>query len=125
MVHKVLESLLARSYTYLPVGPRLIRLFGTHNLAKIIQAHGLRCCNDGLCTISMILHLGNLLILRSTGMFSSDCCGISFALNMDRVNPYSQNRVSYSMWPIVLTLKLTKKGSMYFRKSLVSGYCSW
>ena len=29
---------------------------------------------------------------------------ISFAFNTDGFNPYSQNRVSYSMWPLILTV---------------------
>ncbi len=94
----------ARTYTYLPVGPRLVRLFGTHNLAKIIQAHGLRCCSDGLIMYDIHDSPSWKLAYSSTGNFSSDCRGISFALNTDGVNPYSQNRVSYSMWPIILTL---------------------
>ena len=44
------------------------------------------------------------LAYSSDGTFSSDCRGISFALNTDGVNPYSQNRVSYSMWPIIMTV---------------------
>ena len=40
----------------------------------------------------------------SAGLFASDVRGISFSLNTDGVNPYSQNRVSYSMWPIILTV---------------------
>ena len=39
-----------------------------------------------------------------------DCRGISFALNTDDVNPYSQNKVNYSMWPIILmVLNLPRK----------------
>ena len=94
----------ARTYTYLPVGPRLVQLFGTHNLAKIIQGHGLRCCSDGLVMYDIHDSPSWKLAYSSTGTFSSDCRGISFALSTDGVNPYSQNKVSCSMWPIILTL---------------------
>ena len=94
----------ARSYTYLPVGSRLIRLFGTHNLAKIVQTHRLHCCNDGLVVYDIHDPPSWKLAYSGTGIFSSDCCSFLFALNMDGVNPCSQNRVSYSMWPIILTL---------------------
>ena len=38
------------------------------------------------------------------GYFSSDCQGISFALNTDGVNPFSHNKTQYSMWPIIMTV---------------------
>ena len=115
-----LESL--QGHTYLPVGPRLVRLFGTHKLAKIIQAHGLRCCSDGLVMYDIHDSPSWKLAYSSTGTFSSDCRGISFALNTDGVNPYSQNRVLYSMWPII---ELAKTTSMHFWELLVGRYCSW
>ena len=38
------------------------------------------------------------------GVFEGDCHGISLALCTDEVNPFSHNKVSYSMWPIVLAI---------------------
>ena len=37
-------------------------------------------------------------------MFKGDGRGISLTLCTDGVNPFAHNRVSYSMWPIMLTL---------------------
>ena len=93
----------AKRFTYLPIGPRLVRLFGTSNLSKLVQAHGSRCSEAGMMydvhdSPSWSSAYSN------AGLFASDVRGISFAFNTDGVNPYSHNRVSYSMWPIILTV---------------------
>lgn len=92
----------AKRFTYLPVGPRLVRLFGTPNLAKIVQAHGLNNSSE----IMYDIHDSPTwkMAYSSDGEFASECRSISFAFNTDGVNPYSQNRVTYSMWPIILTV---------------------
>lgn len=91
----------AKRFTYLPVGPRLVRLFGTYSLSKIVQAHGMRL-SEGPCLMYDIHDsLSWSSAYSSAGPFASDVRGI---LNTDGVNPYSQRRVSYSMWPIILNL---------------------
>ena len=75
-----------------------MRLFGTANLSQIVQAHG-----------TMILYM---IFSLETGIlqFENDFQGISSALNTDGVNRYSHNKVSYSMWAIVMTvLNLPRK----------------
>lgn len=97
----------AKRFTYLPIGPRL---FGTSNLAKVVQAHGLQCNTEDVCMYDVHDSPAWKLAYSTTGQFASECRSISFALNTDGVNPYSQNRVSYSMWPIILTvLNLPRK----------------
>ena len=50
----------AQQFTYLTVGPRLVRLFGTKNLAEIIQCHGLhQSSRKTHCMIFMIQVHGN------------------------------------------------------------------
>ena len=100
----VKQGVPAKRFSYLPVGPRLSRLFGTSSLSKIVQAHGL---NGGQTTpLIYDIHEASAWTsaYSSEGKFGSDSRGISFAMNTDGVNPYSQNRVSYSMWPIILTV---------------------
>ena len=94
----------AKRFTYLPVGPRLVRLFGTSNLSQIIQAHGLKYQDSSTVSYDVQNSPAWKLAYSSSGQFASDFRGISFAMNTDGVNPYSQNRVSYSMWPIMLTV---------------------
>ena len=38
------------------------------------------------------------------GIFEGDPCGLSLQLSTDGVNPFSVNKISYSMWPIMVTL---------------------
>ena len=100
----------AKRFTYLPVGPRLVRLFGTSNLAKIVQAHGLHHSTKHVSMYDIHDSPTWKLAYSTTGEFGSEYRSISFAFNTDGVNPYSQNRVSYSMWPIMLTvLNLPRK----------------
>lgn len=92
----------AKHFIYLPIGPRLVRLFGTSNLSEVVQAHGLHVSGSTLYDIhdSPVWKAA----YSNSGQFSSDNRGISFAFNTDGVNPYSHNKVSYSMWPMILTL---------------------
>ena len=94
----------ARRFTYLPVGPRLVRLFGTKNLAEIVQSHGLQQGSKRSHLYDIHDSTAWKLVYSTTGQFASEFRSISFAFNTDRFNPYSQNRVSYSMWPIILTV---------------------
>lgn len=91
-----------KRFIYLPIGPRLVRLFGTSNLSQIVQSHGLQVTGSTMYDI----HSSPAwkLAYSNSGQFSSGYRGISFAFNTDGVNPYSHNKVSYSMWPMILTL---------------------
>lgn len=87
----------ARHFTYLPIGPRLIRLFGTQNLAKIVQAYGLHL-DSSKTYIMYDIHdsLAWRLAYSSDGPYSSEYQSISFAFNTDGFNPYSQIRCGLS-----------------------------
>lgn len=57
-----------------------------------------------------------------TGIFGGDPRGISLALCADGVNPFAHNKVSYSMWPIMLTLlNLPRKIRNRFSSILLVG----
>ena len=93
-----------RKFVYLPLGSRLMRMFGTKNLAQIIQSHS----GPLLPSTNYIYDLHDSLMWKETysvsGPFKGDLRGLSFGLCTDGVNPFSHNRVAYSMWPIMLTL---------------------
>ena len=108
----------AKRFTYLPVGPRLVRLFGTSNLAKIVQAHGLHHSTKHVSMYDIHDSPTWKLAYSTTGEFGSEYRSISFAFNTDGVN-----RVSYSMW--VNCSKSTKENSVQFWELLVGGNCSW
>lgn len=92
----------ARHFSYLPLKPRLERLFGDSCMAGVLQAHmrvdpvsELKDVHDSEAWLSAY---------SESGIFGGDPRGVSLALCTDGVNPFAHNRVSYSMWPIMLTL---------------------
>ena len=90
-----------KRFIYLPIAPRLIRLFGTANLAFIVQNH-VPSTNEVMYDI----HHSPMWkeAYSKDGIFQEDKRGIALSLCTDGVNPFSHHRVSYSMWPIMLTL---------------------
>ena len=91
-----------RTFIYLPIGPKIKRLYGDATMAKLLQQH----CNSTESSKVYDIHQSSRwhTAYSSTGLFSGDKRGISLALCTDGVNPFSHNRVSYSMWPIILTI---------------------
>ena len=96
-------NLPARKFIYLPLGPRLARIFRTKNLAEVVQAH---IGTKGMTSFMYDIH--DSPIWKSTyskdGVFKGDPRGLSLAFCTDGVNPFSHNRITYSMWPLMLTL---------------------
>ena len=91
-------------FTYLPLKPRLQRLFGNHNMAQILQSHCIVHDYDDDIIFDIHQSVSWKTAYSCNGMFKEDYRGISLALCVDGVNPFAHNRVSYSMWPIMLTL---------------------
>lgn len=91
-----------RRFYYLPIGPRLERIFGTSNFAQLIQAHRVSLGP------STMFDVHDSPVWKSaysdTGIFKGDPRGIALGLCTDGVNPFSHLRCTYSMWPIVLSL---------------------
>ena len=73
----------AKRFIHLPVGPRLVRLFGTCELSKIVQDHGF--CVSGHGSNVYDIHASTVWksAYSNNGYFASDFRGISFALNTD------------------------------------------
>ena len=95
-----------RRFTYLPLKPRLQRLFGTHNMAQILQTHCVVQDTDDDDDTIYDIHQSEAWrkAYSKEGIFKEDHRGISLALCTDGVNPFAHNKISYSMWPIMLTL---------------------
>ena len=91
-----------KRFIYLPIGPRLLRMFGTANLSQLIQCHG--CAIDIPSGSVDDIHYSVAWKDAYERIFGGDPRGISLALCTDGVNPFKRDRVSYSMWPIMLTL---------------------
>lgn len=91
-----------RRFIYLPLGPHLERLFGTSKLSQIVQSHSFVDKPDVMYDIHHSPAWVNAYLPNR--VFQGDHRGIALALCTDGVNPFSHLRVSYSMWPIMLTL---------------------
>ncbi|XP_063437818.1 uncharacterized protein LOC134718894 [Mytilus trossulus] len=90
-----------KTFSYMPVVPRLARWFGTKNLAKILYAKKLDT-NGKLCdyTDGQIFQAElNNGIFKDTDV---EHC-VPLALFTDGVNPNKNNAAQKSMWPIILT----------------------
>ena len=43
-------------------------------------------------------------VFAKDGVFGGDCRGLLIQLSTDGVNPFSSNKVCYSMWPVMVTI---------------------
>lgn len=85
--NKLCTSLKRKQFLYLPIGPRLARYFGEENLAKLLQAHaGSAHTNLGMWDIHDSPIWKKL--YSEDGFFGGCKNGISFAFEVDGVNPF-------------------------------------
>ena len=103
-----------RRFLYLPIGPRLERIFGTANLAKLVQAHGHPSSMASMQVMSDV-HSSPAWknAYKQEGVFRGDNRGIAFGICADGVNPFSHLHTTYS---IVLSLPrniLHKFGNLF------------
>ena len=92
-----------RTFSYIPVGPRLARLYGERNLAKLIQSHpGDEYDEDIMWDIHHSPAWKEL--YSADGHFHGDKMGIALAFDMDGINPFHDTGILYSMTPMMLTI---------------------
>ena len=98
------KNLPAKKFLYLPLGPKITRMFSTKYVAQIIQSHPGE--EENSCSSMYDIYDSPVWkkAYSKDGIFEGDRRGLSFALCTDGVNPFSHNRITYSMWPIMLTL---------------------
>ena len=91
-----------KKFIYLPLGPRITRLFSHKKTAKELQSHLDDLSNADIYDIhdSPVWHKA----YSNAGIFKGDRRGISLTFCTDGVNPFNHVRVQYSMWPIMMTL---------------------
>ena len=92
----------ARKFTYFPIGPRLIRLYGTNKIAQILQAHSFPVDDHTVYDIQHSKCWESA--YHEHGVFNGDCRGIALSFCNDGVNPFSHQKRKYSMWPIVMSI---------------------
>lgn len=92
-----------RTFVYIPIGPRLARIYGESNLAKIVQCHpGDEFEGTDMYDIHQSPTWKSL--YAADGYFAGNKMGVSLALELDGVNPYHNIGVQYSMTPIMITI---------------------
>jgi len=94
----------ARTFTYLPLKPRLSRLFNTSSLAQALQSHTVTRSDEDDVMFDIHHSSAWKAAYDPDGLFKGDPRGISLAFCTDGVNPFAHNKVVHSMWPIMLTL---------------------
>lgn len=109
-----------RKFYYYPLEPRWRRMFGTATIAEVLQSH------SGDTESSMlqdVIGSGSWKSVYSeTGFFKGDSRGLALQLSTDGVNPFSGNKVVYSMWPVMLTvLNFPKRLRNVFENMLLVG----
>lgn len=116
-----------KKFKYLPLAPRIKRMFANKNVSELLQAHEGEHTNSTTIaheeehTVSSTIaheeeHTNSTTIAdlhqtdtwksiySLTGHFKGDPRGICLSFCTDGTNPYSKEKISYSMWPITLTI---------------------
>ncbi|XP_021376310.1 uncharacterized protein LOC110465059 [Mizuhopecten yessoensis] len=109
-----------RTFHYIPIGQRLARIYREENLCKIVQSH------PG--STNEVLQKNNQMwdkwkeVYAESGYFRGDKLGLSFALEVDGVNPYHNIGVIYSMTPMMMTiLNLPRQVRNCFKNIMLVG----
>ena len=91
-----------KKFKYLPLGPRLHRLFGSSDTSQLLQNH----MTSDMTTKVSDLHDTDVWKNRysAEGPFAGDSRGLSLAICADGTNPFSKEKTSYSMWPILISI---------------------
>ena len=93
-----------KRFKYMPIETRVRRLFSNVQTSKLLQTH---CTPDSeppdtIDTIHQSKAWSSW--YKSDGIFKGDCRALSFALCMDGLNPFAQEKTSYSTCPMTLVL---------------------
>ena len=92
-----------RRFLYYPLGPRWRRLFECKETSKVLQEHALRP-DMGDLMVDIFDSPKWKAAYAQDGFFQGDPRGLSVQLSTDGVNPFSANKICYSMWPIMLSV---------------------
>ena len=115
-----------RTFHYLPLGPRLARRFGTKDISQLLQSRGGENTSPSTTTGGKMTDIHDSLKWKEAyndkGTFQGDRRGVALSLCLDGLNPWSKNKATYSMWPIVLgQLNLPRQIRYQFANLLLVG----
>lgn len=95
-----------KRFKYLPLEMRVRRLFANKKTSQLLQSH----CKPGFTDFESnkvcSIHESEAwkAMYSSTGIYQGDSRGLSFALCMDGLNPFSREKSTYSTCPIFLVI---------------------
>ena len=94
-----------KRFRYLPLLPRIKRLFSSPIMSELLQEHVLVQDSNQYAGVFTI-HKSSVWKKNysKTGMYQGDSHSLSFALCTDGMNPFSKDKTNYSMWPITLSI---------------------
>lgn len=95
-------KLARKKYKYIPIGPRIRRMFSDASVSKLLQSHLSRAATEEVSDLHQSAEW--ISSYSKNGQFKGDPRGISLSLCLDGMNPYSKEKISYSMWPITLNV---------------------
>ena len=109
-----------KRFHYLPLAPRLHRLFGNSHSSELLQLHAVTLETRSADTI-VDIHQSQLWkeLYSEQGLYRGDSRGISLGLCADGLNPFSKEGATYSMWPVVLTILNFPRHIRYLPGSLL------
>ena len=113
-----------RTFHYLPLGPRLARSLGTKDISYLLQSHSSECQSTTTGESMKDIHDSPKWkeAFSEMGTFQGDPRGVALSLCLDGLNPWSKNKATYSMWPIVLgQLNLPRRIRYQFANLLLAG----
>lgn len=95
-------------------------MYGNANIAEVLQSH---CGADSESLLQDVIGSQSWQsVYGETGFFQGDSRGLSLQFSTDGLNPFSGNKVVYSMWPVMLTvLNLPKRLRNLFSNMLLAG----
>ena len=97
-------SVARKTFKYIPLGPRIKKMFASRRVSNLIQSHGGEHADNVTCISDLHQTHTWKSVYSSDGPFTGDPRGICLSLCTDGTNPFSKEKKSYSMWPITLTM---------------------
>jgi len=108
-----------RKFEYFPLGPRWKRMYGNASISEVLQSH-IKPRNHVMKDVHDSPSW--LYAFSENGISGSDPRAILLQLSTDGVNPFSSNKVLYSMWPIMISnINLPRYIRSFFGNIMLAG----
>ena len=102
----------SKSFTYFPIGQRIVRMFESSVYSELIQAHASSLQDEPELVYDIQQSKVRKDAYGRDRIFKGDGRGIALSLCVDGVNPFYINRVQYSVSPCNVPFKCTLTSSI-------------